>query len=556
MRKKFISAAISILVVGGLSFTGLEALTRIYFGVPLLRNMDWRTSNQSDLQAGLAVYDPLLGWGMRPNFTSEMSGPGAVNTIEYGLRRTTSGAEPLEPASILAVGDSFTAGSEVEDQESWPALLEERLGKRVLNAGVGGYGTDQVILRAQQLLPHLMPSVLLVGILAPDDIRRVGYASFGRPKPWFDIQNGALVHHNNPVPEATDINQIAELRRVLAHSFVVHMFAQAVAKDWWFDGLTNQFRRVTNNPEAVTCQMLAMLKAQTDIQGIRSLIVMQHGGWIYARKEPRSSDAVRISACARRAGYEIVDEYEHLQAVAETSLESLKAHYVMHENGTIYGHMSAAGNSAIADLIATKLRQAPEAPSADVDQPEPILTQGAGINLLEQALPSAYGLAAVKLEEVGGTTAIPGAPLLRLTPTPTAGEHYLVTGWRSTESGPHVLSLYIRENREAAVRLQLHDDQGNGAIADIVPATGLANIVQVKDATDIGVSVSSAGGNWLRLALYGTLSGRQGKLIVQMIKPDQSTAFPGRGEEVVFQGLMVERGQIASPYCVPGNCAK
>lgn len=556
-KKPILSAMMAALVIGGLTCVGLEMLTRAYFHVPLFHNTDWRTSNRSDPQAGLLIYDPLLGWGLRPNFTSPLNIPGAVNTIEFGLRRTTIDSPPLHAGAILAVGDSFTAGSEVEDQESWPAYLEGLLGKRVLNAGAGGYGTDQVILNAERLLPQLKPSVLLIGILAPDDIRRVGYSSFGRPKPWLDIQNGALIHHNNPVPAPDDSNYSAGLRRLLAHSFAAHMFAQAIAKDWWLDGLSNQFRRIVNNPESVTCRMLARLKAQIDAEQMRGILVMQHGGWIYARKEPRSSDAVRVAACARKAGYEIVDEYDHMRAVAESSLDSLKTHYVMHESGTIYGHMSPVGNAAIADLIAAKLRQAPEAPpSADDDQQDAVLMTGAGVNLLDQALPSAYGLAATKLEQVGGTGAIADAPVLRLTPASNAGEHYFVTGWQDDAAGPHVLSLYLRENRESALRLQLHDDQGNAAIADIVPATGLANIMQIKDAADIGVSVSPAGGNWLRLTLYGTLAGQKGKLIVQLIKPDQTSAFPGRGEEIVFQGLMVERGQTASAYCVPGNCRK
>lgn len=66
---------------------------------------------------------------------------------------------------MIAVGDSFTAGSEVADAETWPAQLERLIDGPVINAGVGGYGTDQMILRSESLLPVLQPSAVVVGIL-------------------------------------------------------------------------------------------------------------------------------------------------------------------------------------------------------------------------------------------------------------------------------------------------------------------------------------------------------------------------------------------------------
>jgi hypothetical protein len=46
------------------------------------------------------------------------------------------------------VGDSFTAGADVAEHESYVAQLEAMLNYPVINGGVGGYGTDQMILAA------------------------------------------------------------------------------------------------------------------------------------------------------------------------------------------------------------------------------------------------------------------------------------------------------------------------------------------------------------------------------------------------------------------------
>ena len=54
---------------------------------------------------------------------------------------------------ILAVGDSYTYGEEVGENDSWPAQLQRIKNQRVLNAGVSGYGFDQSVLRAELTLP-------------------------------------------------------------------------------------------------------------------------------------------------------------------------------------------------------------------------------------------------------------------------------------------------------------------------------------------------------------------------------------------------------------------
>ena len=62
---------------------------------------------------------------------------------------------------ILAVGNSFTFGDEVSDDATWPAQLEAETRRRVVNAGVFGYGLDQTILRAEQLVSVESPPSLL-----------------------------------------------------------------------------------------------------------------------------------------------------------------------------------------------------------------------------------------------------------------------------------------------------------------------------------------------------------------------------------------------------------
>lgn len=122
-------------------------------------------------------------------------------TIDHaGLRTTGDAIDEASRAPILAVGDSFTFGEEVADQETWPAQLRHVVNRRVLNGGVSGYGFDQIVLRAERLTSLFKPSVIVVGFIADDihrcEMRRVWW----REKPWFSLERGELVPRGLPVP--------------------------------------------------------------------------------------------------------------------------------------------------------------------------------------------------------------------------------------------------------------------------------------------------------------------------------------------------------------------
>ncbi len=144
------------------------------------------------------VYDDGLGYAPRPGHVE----PGLTIDSD-GLRPTgelPATASPLSP--ILAVGDSFTFGDHVADNETWPAQLQSLIGRRVLNGGVSGYGFDQIVLRAERLTAIHRPSIIVVSFIA-DDIRRNEMRRLWRhDKPWFALEGGQLVPRGVPVAPA------------------------------------------------------------------------------------------------------------------------------------------------------------------------------------------------------------------------------------------------------------------------------------------------------------------------------------------------------------------
>ena len=85
----------------------------------------------------LAQNDRRLGW---------VPSEDGVEVDEAGSR-TIKNFPDWSDACVSVYGNSFTWGSEVSAEESWPSLLSDTLTCRVNNFGVPGYGTDQALLR-------------------------------------------------------------------------------------------------------------------------------------------------------------------------------------------------------------------------------------------------------------------------------------------------------------------------------------------------------------------------------------------------------------------------
>src|SRR4051812_10167319 len=101
-----------------------EAAIRLATGTSLTDTRDFRSQRAQRNPFNDAIeYDPLLGWRLKP-----LMAAGWLNTLEFGLRSNGPGNTHARRGGILAVGSSFTAGSEVKDEESWPAHLERLTG--------------------------------------------------------------------------------------------------------------------------------------------------------------------------------------------------------------------------------------------------------------------------------------------------------------------------------------------------------------------------------------------------------------------------------------------
>jgi len=120
---------------------------------------------------GLYLQDAELLSVPATDFSGEVVGLGrtvSIRTNEHGLRGPPLG--PRQGHRWIAVGDSFTMAAQVEEEETFAALLQARTGQEVLNAGVDGYSTWQSARRYIRLDREVESDRLLLVFFLGNDI--------------------------------------------------------------------------------------------------------------------------------------------------------------------------------------------------------------------------------------------------------------------------------------------------------------------------------------------------------------------------------------------------
>lgn len=152
---------------------------------------------------GIDRFDPQLGWRSRADFrnTGPLRGSEVVTTNARGARGPAD--VPYERTGkrrILVIGDSFAFGWGVNDDETYAARLEAALpDTEVVNLGVGGYGTDQMLLMLGAEGTRYRPDRVVVGVVSEDTERNlVSFRDFA--KPTFTLEDGDLEVRGVPVP--------------------------------------------------------------------------------------------------------------------------------------------------------------------------------------------------------------------------------------------------------------------------------------------------------------------------------------------------------------------
>jgi hypothetical protein len=123
---------------------------------------------------------------MKPMFVQD-----GVRHNSLGFRGAAEHAESAAAPRILAIGDSFTYGLGVRDEETFAAHLGRTMKVEVINAGVNAYGVDQALLMWEHIGRRFKPDVVVLGYYV-DDFYRNLLSVRDRPKPHFAFDSTTL----------------------------------------------------------------------------------------------------------------------------------------------------------------------------------------------------------------------------------------------------------------------------------------------------------------------------------------------------------------------------
>jgi hypothetical protein len=333
----------------------MEIGYRVVTGLHVFKWVDWRVEQvtRDRFANNIRAIDPVLGWTTLPWTRSDN-----FESIDHGIRRNFE-ETTVRTGAVLAVGDSFTEGWEVGNNESWPAALEHMTGVPVVNAGVSGYGTDQIILRAELLLPIVKPKILIIGFLE-HDIFRTAYSTYGAPKPYFTIESGELRYHPpgplEPRVQGGLMLWISHtLRDGLGYSAAADYVLGRLNPDYWYGTAPETLERRGDADEvAETCALLKRLKMRTDAQSIHAILFMQYSAQSILASRTPTREALDVERCAREIGMSVADQFASLRSIADRNRIAMKQYYLYYNR--TYEHMSAKGNRHAAELLAAVLQ--------------------------------------------------------------------------------------------------------------------------------------------------------------------------------------------------------
>ena len=290
------------------------------------------------------MYDPNLGWV--PAKGHHFRKPQEQSHInEFGLRSNGPLSVPLDPEDsrdvILTVGNSFTFGDRVSDQQTWPAQLELLTGRQVLNGGVFGYGVDQAYLRADVLLETYDIDLVLLAFIN-DNVNRTEFSFFAGWKPYFEWVDGDLLLRNTPVPRSGSPSRFAALHSALGYSYFSRFVFRRVAPVWWW-GST---KKAHSDGERVTVELAKRLEETASRRGAVLVVITlpsEDDDWVGVLASGTSRP--RLPAVVKgiqQHGIRVLDLAPHMA--------SLRASV----DGDVFviGHYSESANEWVAEQVA------------------------------------------------------------------------------------------------------------------------------------------------------------------------------------------------------------
>lgn len=191
----------------------------------------WLVNREKYTSEGLLIrsdkFDPDLGWTLVENLYIHDSRGKLITSNSKGIRgQKEYDVEKNDKVRILTIGDSFTFGECVSDDETFSAYLDESdEAIEVINMGVHGYGTDQQLIKLNKEGLQYKPDVIILGFFNGDLHRNLlSFREYAKPR--FVIRDDRLILYKDHIKPPEVLRKELNLYVEIFYKLLVSEFKQ------------------------------------------------------------------------------------------------------------------------------------------------------------------------------------------------------------------------------------------------------------------------------------------------------------------------------------------
>jgi lysophospholipase L1-like esterase len=281
-----------------------------------------------------------------------------VTTDAHGFRTSARSRQRNISEPVLILGDSVSVGIGVEAEQTYPSLLEEMLGKKVLNASVTGYGIADYVEVLGHVVDNFKPRLVLIGICLNDlsPTSQANIVTLARNRK----EDGGVRLDERRYP-----NRLMRTLRYINdnylnfHSFLgFHSRTYAWLKSLVADSARDHFEadrlyyRDAETVEFLSSQFVKLKRSVTDEKALLLVIFPYEYQLRTGSLEALEPQNV-IKEAGHRAGVTIYDAYDELLDYLKVNSLPSRAIYLFNDPL----HFNSVGHHAIAELLYRHISQ-------------------------------------------------------------------------------------------------------------------------------------------------------------------------------------------------------
>ena len=316
--------------------------------------------------------DSSLGWALpleseKVSLNLSSTGLGGKSFRPYvvkthqGFRSTPNHWRvPLDDSKlVIALGDSFTFGQEVSDEETWPSHLQALSKHQLLNGGVFLFGVDQYLLRLKSALEGYRPKTVIFSVMKESILRTqrkkeiLSGAGEWVERPYFVKKAGKLELQNVPIQQNNKAMALTGMRQWLGRSHLADWLLSRIAFNWWYGvkwGKPIPSEYLTGeDPQEISCLLLESFLELSKKHHFQPVVLGQYYWQDPYKTFEREPLTQAVLQCSKNLGIVTIDLEDKLRELAKKSPE---------EYNTLYfpgAHMTNRGNGWVAQEISKVL---------------------------------------------------------------------------------------------------------------------------------------------------------------------------------------------------------